>query len=234
MKKKFLVYLISFMWLLSGVNLSAEDASTVRFSGYTWIVKDAPNLRGPGPNRFSRTAVMVENDDLKLAISPKGNRWVSSEIYSTNRFGYGLYEITFSVPWALDSQGVFGFFLYNGDKPPFFNEIDFEISRWGYTGNPPYSFTVQPYTKQGNSIAFRTVQQGIFTCSIEWTEDAAHFLLKNDQNRILQEFEYRGSYLPRNTESRVHINLWLFNGDPPQGDGDLEITVHSFTYMPRH
>ncbi len=233
MKKKTGIFLVFVILSISEGALIADDASTIRFSGYTWIVKDAQNLRGPGPNRFSRTAVYMDDDDLIMQITPKGNRWVSSEIFSTDYFGYGRYDITFSVPWALDSQGVFGFFLYNDSKPPHFNEIDFEISRWGFTGNPPYSFTVQPYTKDRHSTSFRGVQQGTFTCTIDWTSDAARFRLTTERNLVVKEWVYRGDSLPRNTESRVHINLWLFNGSPPKGDGDLEITVHSFSYLPR-
>ena len=49
--------------------------------------------------------------------------------------------------------------------------------------------------------------------------------------KILAASESEGTFLP-NGKMRVHLNLWLFRGVAPDPDGDMEVVIRRFVYLP--
>ncbi|MDC7239041.1 MAG: hypothetical protein PQJ50_01645 [Spirochaetales bacterium] len=230
-KRKLLttVLIFSLFTLLPG---DVRDQKMYNFSGYKWIVKSSSADVGPGPNRFSTASAGIDSDILILKIKEKKKRWFSGEVYSEELFGYGSYTIDFFLEEELDSNAVFGFFLYNHELPPHYNEIDFEIARWGSPINPPLNWAVQPFDIPGNTKSFTADQRGHFRCTILWDFEKIIFSLSDSNGNNLDRWEYSGESLPVDTESRVHLNLWLFQGESPAGDGGLEIRIKAFEYKP--
>ena len=229
MKRKILLKgLMSFLLLIPA--FSEEKEGLLFFSDYWWIVKTSRTAVGPGPNYFTSDAVLDNSQGIELEIKQQQGRWSSGEIFTQDHFRYGTYSLRFAIPEPLDSHAVFGFFLYNSEKPPYYNEIDFEAARWGIPRNPPFSFTLQPYAVPGNSLPFHTDEAGEYLCRIEWQPDEVTFTLSDEKGRVLLHWSYRGEFIPIDTESRIHLNLWLFQGLPPAGDGGLRILVYSYKY----
>ena len=213
------------LWLFS-----EEQDDTLSFSGYDWIVKESRRPVGPGPNRFSGDSITLDTDGMGLAVLPGRRSWTSSEVFSREYFSYGTFTVDFSLPVPLDSQCVFGFFLYNDEAPPYYNEIDFEISRWGIPGTYPCSFSVQPYGKEGNSLVFDSPARGDYRCRIVWDAEEIDFTLTDGEGHTVRRWTYGGDDIPRDTKSRVHLNLWLFQGETPMEDGGLDLIIHRFSY----
>ncbi len=186
---------------------------------------------GPGPNIFGAAGIQALPDGITLEIQKLEGNWQCAEIFTAGTFSYGTFDLEFSLDSKIDSNAVFGLFLYNRDIPPRFNEIDFEIARWGNSKNNNCQFTVQPYEKNGNSISFlKNAPTNRFRLLISWTSEFILFTLLDNKGRVINSWEYGGPDIPRNTKSRFHINAWLFDGQQPSGDGILSITIHKFEY----
>lgn len=214
--------------------LFSETVDQLDWSGYSWIIRNNRGKAGPGPNYFSYQSI-AENGDgsLSMDIYPSRNRWYCGEIYTDDLFTYGKFNLSLELSSPLDSQAVFGFFLYNNEEPPHFNEIDYEMSRWAVPDGPESHFTVQPYTKEGNSRSFSLGNvEGRWRIVLDWRPDRIEGAIGPAGEGPVKEFTYGGSDIPTDTESRVHINFWLFRGDPPKEDGILSVRISDFTYEP--
>jgi len=215
--------------------LAGLPAETLSFSGYSWQVKASDRPVGPGPNHFSADAVVSSEGAAELAVRKSRGRWLSAEMFSQDTFGYGSFVLTFRMHRQLDSQAVFGFFLYDAAMPPTYGEIDFEIARWGVPEAENAHFTVQPYQTEENALSF-FIQPSAeeYTAVMEWLPGRIAFTLSNTAENVYQYWVYTGPDIPKPSESRVHLNLWLFKGKRPQGDGSLSVTVTGFRYEPKN
>lgn len=223
------------LFLTHRSSLWCTEFNSINWSGYEWHVKESTDYTGPGPNLFSAETIRQdsERDFLSIKTVRRDNDWYCGEIYSLDLFSHGSFTLTFSFDAPLDNQAVFGFFLYNDELPPLYNEIDFEISRWAVPEGPEFHFSIQPYNKKGNSQSFSIDQHsGFYKMSIHWDSESITFVLCDEKDRILQSMKYRGKDLPVIAESRIHINFWLFRGDSPAGDGTLSVELRDFEYNP--
>ena len=226
MKIFLLLILIAPLWFAE----AEEREGDFTFGGYGWVIKNASRPVGPGPNRYSDRALRQGEGEVSLSAVPRRNRWLCSEIYTEELFSYGTFELDFDLAAPLDSHAVFGFFLYNDKAPPSYNEIDFEISRWGIADSLPYHFSVQPYDRAGNSRSFAYSERGRFTCRIIWSPGKVVITLEGDPEGNRVTWIYQGEDIPVGTRARVHMNLWLFQGNAPAGDGALEVNVRNFSF----
>src|SRR5438552_15918334 len=74
-------------------NPSSEQK--IKFSGYTWTVRNTLKKEGPGPNYFETGNVRVDkNGYLHLFIKKDSasGEWSAAEVTSDNLFGYGTYQ----------------------------------------------------------------------------------------------------------------------------------------------
>ena len=232
---KRLIFFGGLFLIYAAFQVSPAPFKRVDFSGYKWQIKESDAKTGPGPNRFSSESVDLDpiNDQLKLSINKMSGKWYSGEIISDENFGYGEFTIDLSLPETWDSQLVFGFFLYNEKKQPFYNEIDFEVSRWGMSQGDIFHFSVQPYSSEGNTHSF--IPEGIserYTARINWMPDKISFSIEDISMNIIESWTYQGVNIPQNTKSKLHMNLWLFQGKSPANDGEMFVTIHNFSYSP--
>jgi len=214
--------------------LFADSSDSLDWSGYNWIIKSSRRKIGPGPNYFSADAISPNDDgSLSLQITSRGRRYYGAEIYTDQDFSYGQFELSMELEGSLDSQAVFGFFLYNSEEPPRFNEVDYEMSLWAVPGSPESHFSVQPYSDEGNSRSFSLGSvKGRWRIVLNWMPDRIEFFIGPEGKEPVQTWIYRGDDIPRETESRVHINLWLFQGDPPVEDGFTHLRISDFRHLP--
>jgi hypothetical protein len=135
--------LLAMMGLAS---LPAVSAKTLRFGGYTWLVKTGDGV-GPGPNRWREANAWVDRTGaLHLKLSRQGNLWYAAEVSALRPLPFGRYEvqITGAID-RLDRNVVLGFFNYPADWTlDGSNEIDIEVARWGDARFPNLNYTVWP------------------------------------------------------------------------------------------
>ncbi|MEO0514949.1 MAG: PEP-CTERM sorting domain-containing protein [Planctomycetota bacterium] len=215
----------------------------ISFAGIDWYVKSG-NGRGPGPNDWSDTTDNVEviNGKLHLRMTKESDgTWHTAEVYSQQSFGNGEYRWKTNTNFEnLDRNAVFGLFTYENDQ----REIDVEFSRFGDANRPLGSFTRQK-TESGPEVQkrFNVDLNGGFsthlfrwgTNQIDWASIHGHTDGPALPGYTISEFQYQGSDIPPNTAlDRVHMNLWLFGGNPPINPNlsEIEIIISDFDYTP--
>ncbi|MHA1279233.1 MAG: T9SS type A sorting domain-containing protein [Candidatus Helarchaeota archaeon] len=208
-------------------------ARTINFAGTTWYVKSG--YGGPGPNYWSDSEQNVwldANGWLHLKIRYSNGIWYCSEVYTTEFTQYGMHR--FYIIGRLDSLDrnvVFAPFLYAND----YAEIDIEFSTWGQS-NPWFNaqYVVQPGQNPGNVDRFWISLNGDYsTHYINWWPDSirfksihGHYQEPPNPNFLIHEWLYTGDDIPSQTENlRVHINLWLYQGQPPSNGQNVEAVI---------
>ncbi len=214
------------------------------FSGYTWGIKVSGNVSGdqfaPGSNFWSNNSsvVNVAADGLHLKITEIDGLWQCGEIYLTRSLGYGTYTVQVSSHLdQLDQNTVAApLFIYVDPN----QELDNEYSGAGGLIPSPYNaqFVAQPYTVPGNLVRYSQPSTAQFTTQMQWASDHVTFKAWNgwasapSAGQLIYQWTYTGDYIPPSGQERVHINLWLLNGQPPvNGRGD-EMVVNSFAFQP--
>lgn len=221
-------------------------AKTIRFAGYEWIVRPS-GKGGPGPNQWDENNVWVdESGYLHLKLAPHEGQWRCAEVYTKERLGFGRYQFWLTGRLdQLDPNVVLGLFNYptrdvGADGT---HEIDIEFAQWGRKAGPVGNYTVWPATnavKQrtqaflvtftGNNTTHRFVWQ---PTQVSFQSLAGH---RNDNAEALAHWEYAPPD-PASGISRkpmpVHINLWCFQGHPPDNGQSVEMVVRAFQFSPK-
>ncbi len=210
-------------------------ARTIQFSGYRWSVRNADSPQGPGPNYFSDDPENVWVDAqgrLHLRVTQRDGLWRCAEIYLEDSLGYGTY--TFRVASSidtLDGQMVFAGFVYETDS----QEIDIELShRLAAPHNA--QFVVQPYYTPGNLERFDMPGVSVATHQFAWSAPQVEFRSwtgRADEPQPgdwVHGWTYGGADNPPPGNERMHFNLWLVDGAPPQSGLGDEVIVESFDF----
>ena len=216
----------------------------INFSGYVWEVRSGDG--GPGSNHWSSDNVWVdENGYLHLKITQQNGIWYCAELYTTTSLGFGDYEFyVINRIDLFDRNIVFGLFNYPTPSigPDKTNEIDIEIARWGNSNYPNGNFTVFP-TIPGLKQDFKTFDfslNGDYTThKFVWTSKEIYFQSfhghGNDQQQQIADWPYKPEesykYIPQQPLP-IHINLWLFEGQPPTDSKEVEVIVSKFQFTP--
>jgi hypothetical protein len=212
-----------------------EKTDAIQFSGYRWEVKQGYYY--PGLNHWDQKNVWVDaKGHLHLKIQRNGNHWTCAEVFSTQSFGYGEYQFKVIGPIdQLNKNIVLGLFVYPGPESNYdaSREIDIEFARWGKAEAPPGNYTVVPQTQ---SFDF-TLTGSHTTHRFIWepervTFQSFHGHTPEENGKIAQQTQYSISGSPR-PPVRVHMNLWLFDGNPPSDTQEQEIIITEFTYVPQ-
>lgn len=223
---------------------TAAQPTTLTFSGYTWEVR--AGYGGPGPNYWEPANAWVdEQGHLHLRLAYQDGQWRCAEVTLTTALGFGRYQFYVEGPLdALDPNVVLGLFDYPTPDigPDGTNEIDIEFARWGNAANPPGNYTVWPAQAGLNN---RTQP---FDFSLSGSYTTQRFIRQSQSVRFQSLHGHRNNnanqfagwlFHPRDPLRRipqaplpVHLNLWLFQGQPPQNNQPVEIVIHAFSFTP--
>jgi hypothetical protein len=217
---------------------------SVNFSSRTWGIKLTGSMPSdqfdPGPNFWSGdpSVVSVASDGLHLKINKINGVWQCAELYLLQSLGYGTYTVQVGSPLDHLDQNTVAAPLFIYVAPG--QELDNEYS--GPGGLIPSSdnaqFVAQPFTIPGNVARYVQPATAQFTTQMEWRADHVTFTSWNGWSStpaasdVIDQFNYTGGNIPPVGQERVHINLWLLNGNAPvSGVGD-EMIINSFTFQP--
>lgn len=225
-----------------GAELRGAQGVTMRsiqFSGNNWIVKDSNEERlGPGPNFFSSSPENVWIDSegqLHLKITNRNNHWYCAEVSLEKPLGYGTYEFFVNGRFdQLDSNIVVGLFLYKDDA----HEIDIEFGRWGrkYGDNLQYVLQACP---PGSIHRYQAELNGDYTTHrIVWKPESVSFRSLHghylgdlpSKYHLITQWAYGNAYYTPTTE-KVHMNLWLVQGESPVLGKETEIVITRFAFQ---
>jgi hypothetical protein len=205
----------------------------IGFSGYQWSVKDG--LHSPGPNHFSAKNAQVDSQGrLHLRIRRIHGEWACAEIILDHALGYGTYSFEIiGDPNTLDKSTVLGMFTYDEEKEPDHREIDIEWSRWGKESPFNARYSVQPSASNGEPIA--VCLQGKYSRhEFIWRPEHVDFTSRHGHDStgvMMAEWSTRTD-VPAAGNEQVHINFWMFRGNPPSKN--QEIIIRRFTFTPLH
>ncbi len=211
---------------------------TVQWSGYEWVVKSSKEPFGPGPNLWSdsQESVWVDGEGrLNLKLRKIGERWHCAEVYSVRSLGYGKYIFYLdSRVDNLDANVVVGMFVHSDDM----NEIDIEFSKWSEPRKYTYhQFVLQPRIDDTNikrsDYRDRTpLSSHLFhwaPTGVSFRSYVGHDIENKPPHK---SWDYVGPNNPRPSTEKVHINLWLYKGEPPTDDHEAILVVEKFVFIP--
>ncbi len=228
------------LWLAS----DSLQAKTIRFCGREWIVRPT-GVGGPGPNQWDDQNVWLDSSGyLHLKLAPSGGQWRCAEVYTQERLGFGRYQFWIEGRLdQLDPNVVFGLFNYPPADvgPDGTHEIDLEFARWGRAEAPVGNYTVWPaiaslkQTTQAFPLTYTGHQS---THRFIWSTNEIQFhsfaVLRAGKAKTLASWRFSPTNSGRIAQKPmpVHLNLWCFQGRPPQDGQPVEFVVRSFQFIP--
>jgi hypothetical protein len=227
------------------VTLAAPlQAADLSWKGFDWDVTNG-GMAGVADGAASNVSVDA-NGWLHLKITKNGNTWTASELFTTQKLGFGTYQWLIEGPIdTFDKNNVLGLFPYGpaaGIGSDGTNEIDIEFSRWGIANAPNADFT--DYPSSGNVIGETTFTFSLggstsatarFTwnaTSIESSVLKGHQAMASDTG-LLKKWKYAPNDPSVNIPQQalpLGINLWCFEAPPSDGQ-NVEIVLRDFQFV---
>ena len=138
----------------------------------------------------------------------------------------------------LPATAVLG--LFNYAAPQFTTdgtrELDIEFSQWGTTNNANrinYSVWNTPSGEPAATQAFPLQQFGTYTWHrFTWRTDGVEFASFHGHDDERYPIARQTLAAHGTTPRPVHLNFWLFRGEPPADGQPLEVVVSRFDYTP--
>ena len=215
-----------------------EAQTTIKWSGFEWVVKASNEPQGPGYNLWSdsKKSVWIDSRNrLHLKIRKINDIWHCAEVYTAKSLGYGKYLFYLdSRVDNLDKNVVVGLFTHMDDT----REMDIEFSKWGQDRKHTYhQFVIQPRT-DGSKLerSDYKMRQTYTTHGLVWMEKGVGFRSYAGHQirgkRPYKAWDYTGADKPKPSTEKVHINLWLYRGQIPSDRQEVELIVRRFVFIP--
>jgi hypothetical protein len=224
---------------------AGAEAATLAWKGHTWQLTSggmAGVCQGDPKN-----VTVDANGSLHLRISDGATGWTASELFTTDRLGFGTYQWQVDGPIdSYDKNVVLGLFPYGpaaGIGSDGTNEIDIEYSRWGQAGGPNGDWTDYPAsgaTIGELSYSFSLAPATLSTSRLVWssTSIADAFLSGLQPVDGTTGLIKSWTYAPANPTVNVPqqalplgMNLWCFDSPPSDGN-PVEIVIRDFVFVP--
>jgi hypothetical protein len=214
--------------------LSAAHAQTILWKGHDWKITDGGMA---GVARGNPENVSIDkNGYLHLGIVNRDGHWTSSELFTTDRLGFGTYQwVVEGGVYAMDQTTVLGLFTYGPTHHigvDAENEIDIEFSQWNNTCHGCNAdFTVYPSTgnRKPKGVSawednFHVTGGNLTTARMEWTSARITFTIMNGVQPLgttadvikTEVYSSDATNIPQ-VASPVGINLWCFQKTPAAG-----------------
>jgi MYXO-CTERM domain-containing protein len=224
--------------------LARPAAADLTWKGHTWQVTSGgmAGVCQGDPNNVT----VDSNGYLHFKISNTGGTWTASEMFTTDKLGFGTYQWQVDGPVdSYDKNIVLGLFPYGPAANigvDGTNEIDIEYSRWGQANGPNADWTDYPNsgTTQGELSFNFTLSSTLSTSRFIWTDASIQdFLIDglqpvNSTTGLIKTW----TYAPQNASTNVPqsamplgMNLWCFSAPPSNGQ-PMEIVIRDFQFVP--
>jgi hypothetical protein len=235
---------------LVAVQARAAAPATITWGGRQWNVKSGTG-KNPGFNSWSPANVSVDAaGDLHLALTNVDGTWYCAEVWTDDAFGFGTFQ--WQVKTAvddLDPNVVLGLFAYGPPTlgPDGTHEIDIEYARFGSTTADIGRWTIFPNEIVTPPLLGRSSYPLVLgadpatTSRFTWTSTKVAFATlggwqpPGSSTNLFDSWTYRPAD-PTTTISQspmpVHMNLWLFHGNPPTDGQPVEVVIHDFSFTP--
>ncbi len=202
------------------------------FSGYDWIVRDAPSDRGGVRNLYNPANAWTDKGGaLHLRMSKTSGEWSCAEISLTRSLGFGTYVFSVRDTSHIDPSAVFGMFTWDwAGAEQNYTELDIEVSRWGNPEAKNAQYVVQPFYIPENVFRFST-PGGRLTHQLEWKPGRVSFTTTGGSGKIVAHHEFTSSVPSPGLES-VRMNLYPFQRGKLRSETGAEVVVDKFEFLP--
>jgi hypothetical protein len=178
---------------------------TLRWSGYTWTVRETKGRADPGNNRWGDTvwnARVRRDGSLRLNIS-KGK---AVELIGP-RTGYGTYRwVVETDVRRVDPFRVIAFFVRGTG-----GEQDIEFSRWGDRGQTSVGTWVSWRRRTRLKFEFFAVDgPPPYTVQITWRPKRTRYTVRDANRRVVLDQTYASSPAGRRVSPR--LSYWIYPG----------------------
>ena len=200
----------------------------IYWKGLNWYV--IKGRSDPINNHWNSTGAWIDDKNrMHLTIVKNGDIWNCTMLNSQHKYHYGTFTWTVASPiYTFDNKSVVGFFTYLDDN----NELDIEASTWGKTNGDQLTYTVQPTKTKGNAHAYAVPDTNgtNTTYHLEWKPTYVRFTSKQENGKIIADYNYTNvSGIPQDPAD-ILMNLWLWDWNQPPTDGkNIELIVSDFT-----
>jgi len=224
---------------------AGAHAATLSWKGHTWQLTSGgmAGVCQGDPNNVTVDA----NGYLHLRISDGATGWTASELFTTDRLGFGTYQWQVDGPIdSYDKNVVLGLFPYGpaaGIGADGTNEIDIEYARWGQASGPNGDWTDYPAsgtTIGEQSYTFTLAPATLSTSRFVWSATSiADALLSGLQpvdgtTGLIKSWTYAPPNPTVNIPQQalpLGMNLWCFDSPPSDGN-PVEIVIRDFVFVP--
>jgi hypothetical protein len=239
---KFCSVCICLILLIKANAQTFNESHEFQFSGLNWVEKFSVNETGPGTNYFGlsdKNVLLSNHSKLQLQIMSKVDKHSCAEVYSQQKFGFGLYEFYVEMNCSnLDPSIVLGLFLYNDEIPPFYNEVDIEISKWGFVNASNAQYVIHHDSVKPVIDRFDLPDDKRFMIHrIYYLPESVIFqsyVCKSrlfDKPMLYNEYIANSNPFASNPDVRIRMNLWL-SDDVKDGFKKQKAIIHQVTYGP--
>ena len=214
--------------------LPTAPASTLQFSGYQWIIRQAASDHGGSLNYFDPANAWTDPDGLlHLRVRWEKSHWASAEVGLSRSLGYGTYRFVTRDVSHLEPAAVFALFTWDDFGPP--REMDIEISRWGETEDKNAQYVIQPYVVPANTVRFNA-PAGALTHWIDWEPGRVSFRTargssSNPAANPVAEHVFT-SGIPSPGNERIRMNLYVFGNKRNPLQHETEVIIEKFEFLP--
>ena len=164
-----------------------------------------------------------------------------AEIVTARTFGYGSYRFELaSIVNNLDLNAVLGLFTWSDDPVYAHREIDLECSRWSNAADLNNAqYVVQPSDTAGHLARFevpagQTNSTHLFTWEtnrVSFQSQSGSFDPNPSPANLITNWTYTLA-VPQSGDENVRINLWLYQGNAPSANTEVEFVIKSFQFVP--
>ena len=248
-KIKILLIGLLFTTFLGRDDIVSAYERSIEFSGYQWEVRQNNYLEGPGPNYFSDSLSNVWVDSLgrlHLKLTYQDGKWYGAEVIHKEALGFGEYTFYLEAQLdQLDPNVVLGLFTYDIDSADAsmkaYREMDIEFAKWGNETYPNSQYTIwNPQTIRESHIFDIYSPWGNWsTHSFKWKPNqiffeslGGHYAEAPNNDFVWQRWNYNSHLVPDEGLAKIHMNLWLVNGQAPKNNQEVEVIISNFTFEP--
>ncbi|HEX4405594.1 MAG TPA: glycoside hydrolase family 16 protein [Polyangia bacterium] len=234
----------SLLVLFLFMGTAREAAADLVWKGHTWKVTSggmAGVCQGDPKN-----VTVDASGYLHFKITNTGGTWTASEMFTTDKLGFGTYQWQVDGPIdKYDKNIVLGLFPYGpaaGIGADGTNEIDIEYSRWGQANGVNGDWTDYPNSgKTVGELSYNfTLDSTLSTSRFVWTNASIQSSLigglqpVDSTTGLIKTWTYApktpATNIPQNPMP-LGMNLWCFDAPPSNGQG-IEIVIRDFQFIP--
>ena len=230
--------------------VSPPDSPTITWKGHTWRVTNG-GMAGVAKGNPANVSIDAHGY-VRLRIVKRDGTYTASEIFTTDRLGYGTYQwqIQGSID-NMDKSTVLGLFPYGpvhhiGKDAE--NELDIEFSKWNNTlckGACNADFTFYPAT---GMVALKPTESDfeinlnggtLTTARLVWTPTSVTGTIMSGLQPIgtTANVLKTWTFAPTDATARIPqqpiptgMNLWCFKVLP---SSDQEVILQDFQFVPQ-